>query len=108
MPRSAMRRDLVLDGGPSGCAGAPTELQLRYLTELTRLVLKGHADHFASDNHDDGEAPVMKSLHTCGCMTLTMCHGAQALTVQRALPSVQSQGLHCDASCSYQSDAKLA
>ena len=30
---------------------APTELQLRYLTELTRLVLKGHADHFVAEDY---------------------------------------------------------
>ena len=41
-------RDLVLDCTPDACRMAPLELQLACLTELTRLVLKGHADHFGT------------------------------------------------------------
>ncbi len=46
----------MLDCAPDFGAWAPTELQLRYLTKLTRLVLKGHTYHFDTDNYDDGEA----------------------------------------------------
>jgi len=55
-PSACTCRDLVLDCAPDFGAWAPTELQLRYLTKLTRLVLKGHTYHFDTDNYDDGEA----------------------------------------------------
>ena len=50
-----MCRHLVLDCAPGVLGSAPMELQLRYLTALTRLVLKGHVDYFDGDNYDDGE-----------------------------------------------------
>ncbi len=52
-----MCRDLVLDGAPGTKVMAPTELRLRNLTQLTRLVLKGHVDHFTANKYETGVAP---------------------------------------------------
>ena len=52
----ARRRDLVLDAAPARWPAAPWRLRLGYLTELTRLVLKGHTNHLDnvySDEDDD-------------------------------------------------------
>ena len=40
----------MLDSAPISDGRALTELQLRYLTQLTRLVLKGHTEHFRVAN----------------------------------------------------------
>ena len=43
-------------GASDDGAMAPTDVQLGYLTELMRLVLKGHTAHFDTDHYaDDGE-----------------------------------------------------
>ena len=43
-------RDLVLTKGLAKWSAAPMDMRLGYLTQLTRLVLQGHTDHFATSD----------------------------------------------------------
>jgi len=47
----------VLDSAPDGDRVTPRDLQLGYLTELTRLVLKGHTNHFGYYDTEHEEGP---------------------------------------------------
>jgi len=51
-------RDLVLDCGPGMHRATPRDLQLGHLKELTRLVLKGHANPFCyyAYEHEEGSS----------------------------------------------------
>ena len=85
-------RDLILDGAPGTAARAPTDLRLRHLTELTRLVLKGHVDHF-SHSYDKfyggGEASRRGvDRHTAPCARVVVTS-----TVQRRAPGPRRQRL---------------
>ena len=51
-------RELVLDCEPvEDCSMMPQDLQLNNLTQLTRLELKGHSNHFGTSNYEDDEGP---------------------------------------------------
>lgn len=47
----------MLDSAPDGDRVTPRDLQLGYLTELTRLVLKGHTNHFGYYDTEHEEGP---------------------------------------------------
>ena len=46
-------RDLVLESIPDDNGTSPTKMSLRHMTELTRLVLKRHGDHFFCNPYDE-------------------------------------------------------